>query len=351
MDDESSIKFYEVINDINPNRHNLVMTVVDEEYLGEKALISDHKLVWKSEGNGFFAKHVQEAEAVDESGIATIGDKPVFCEVLGREKKLVICGGGHVSMPVITVGMMLGFSVTVLEDRPKFADNARRQGAAEVICDSFGEGLKKIEGDEDTYFVIVTRGHRYDQLCLEQIVRKKHAYIGMMGSRRRVAIVKKAVLDGGADPEVMEHVCSPIGLDIGAETPEEIAVAVLAEIIEVKNKKKRNGGYSKELLQAVLNGRGTEGHSEEAKVLATIIARKGSAPREAGTKMLILPDGNTVGTIGGGCVESEVMQKALLMIRTGESGAKLCHVDLSALAAEEEGMVCGGAIDVLLETI
>lgn len=347
----NNIKIFQELENIDEKKQNKVMTVIEGEGLGEKALISDHRLVCESCVNGFFSKNEQEALSIEKNGIVTIGGRAVFSEILGHEKKLVICGGGHVSMPIITVGLMLGFSVTVLEDRPKFADNARRQGASEVICDAFDEGLKKIQGDEDTYFVIVTRGHRYDQLCLEHIVRKKHAYIGMMGSRRRVAIVKKTVLEGGADPEVMEHVYSPIGLDIGAETPEEIAVAILAEIIEVKNKKTRNSGYSKELLQNILYEKSTGERSESAKVLATIITRKGSAPREVGTKMLILPDGRTVGTIGGGCVESEIMQKGLLMIRSGEDQAKICHVDMTADDAAEEGMVCGGIIDVLLEIV
>lgn len=84
------------------------------------------------------------------------------------------------------MGLMLGFHITVLEDRPKFADHARCAGAHEIICDSFEEGLKRIKGDEDTFFIIVIRGHRYDQVCLENIVRKSHAYIGMIGSRLRV---------------------------------------------------------------------------------------------------------------------------------------------------------------------
>ena len=254
-------------------------------------------------------------------------------------------------MPIITIGRMLGFSVTVLEDRPEFAGRAEKQGAAEVICAPFEEGLKKIEGDQDTFFIIVTRGHRYDQLCLELIIKKKHAYIGMMGSRRKVEIVKRALLDKGEDPEVVKRVFSPIGLDIKAETPEEIAVAVLAEIIQVKNEKKRNCGYSKELLQNILETADAEGEDRTSKVLATIIMRKGSAPRQIGTKMLIFPDGKISGTIGGGSVEAEVMQEGIRMLRKGERGAKLCHVDMTAAAAEEEGMVCGGVIDVLLEVI
>ncbi len=125
---------------------------------------------------------------------------------------------------------------------------------------------------------------------------KSHAYIGMIGSRLRVKKVKEAVIENGCDPEIVDQIYTPIGLDIGAETPEEIAVAILAEIIEVKNRKGRRLGYPKEIVHAILD-RDT---IKERKVLATIIDRKGSAPRGIGTKMLVLPDGVCVGTIGGG---------------------------------------------------
>ena len=87
------------------------------------------------------------------------------------------------------------------------------------------------------------------------------------------------------------------------------------------------------------------------KVLATIVSRKGSAPRSVGTKMLIVEDGSIIGTIGGGCVESEVMQKAILMMRRGVPEFQICKVDMTADAAEEEGMVCGGVVEVMLENL
>lgn len=344
------LDFYEAIYEANPNHQNITITVLEGEAFGEKALLSNHKIIWKTEGTGFFERNRKEIQKIDEGGSYTIDGQTIFCELLGNEKKMVICGGGHVSIPIIKIGLMIGCHVTVLEDRPKFADNARRAGSAKVICEPFTEGLKQVEGDKDTYFIIVTRGHRYDQTCLESIVRKEHAYIGMIGSRRRVAIVKQNIIEGGADPDVVNSIYTPIGLDIGAETPEEIAVAVLAEIIEVKNKVKRNSGYSKEMMRAILGSEAAP-RTEGAKVLATIVARKGSAPREVGTKMLILPDGTCVDSIGGGCVESDVLWKALHMLREGETKPRLWHVDMTGQEAEEEGMVCGGVIDVLLEVI
>ena len=248
-------------------------------------------------------------------------------------------------MPIIRIGKMIGFSVTVLEDRPKFADNARAAGADQVLCEPFGDGLGRIPGDEDSWFVIVTRGHRYDTECLESILKKRHAYVGMMGSRRRVAIVKDQLAKNGVSRELLDSVHTPIGLKIGAETPEEIAVSVMAEIIQVKSSRGSSGGYSEEILNGLVSEDGRK------KTVATIISRKGSAPRGIGTRMLIYEDGMTVDTIGGGCIESEIIQKALLMMRSGSPEFQLCRVDLTTDAAEDEGMVCGGVVEVMLELV
>ncbi len=330
-----------------PGAVNWVLTVLDKNYIGEKALISDGKLVWESKEQGFFSENRDAAVSVTESGIAQIAGNRVFCDTLGKEKQIVVCGGGHVAIPVIRIGIMMGCEVTVLEDRPTFADNARRAGATRVICDSFEAGLDQVTGSADTYFVIVTRGHRYDQICLEKIAQKEHAYIGMIGSRRRTALVKQNLIERGISKEVLDAVYTPIGLDIGAESPAEIAVAIMAEIIEVKNKKKCTYGYSKEIVRAITDTNG----EPEKKVLATIVARKGSAPQGMGAKMLVLSDGRCIGTIGGGCMEAAVLQKALYMIRTDTQRAEVCHADLTGADAEDEGMVCGGTVEVLLEAI
>ena len=317
-------------------------TVLAGEHAGEKRL---------SCGDGAGKEGEQKVKFLHDTDAQT----RIYRERIGRTPKMIICGAGHVSIPIIRMGKMLGFMVTVIEDRPKFADHARAAGADQVLCEPFADGLSKIRGDSDSWFIIVTRGHRYDTECLEAILQKPYAYVGMMGSRRRVAIVKDQLEAKGVCREVLDGVHTPIGLKIGAETPEEIAVSVMAEIIQVKNAgfgkdgkaaRCRTGGYSTELLGAVLDP-----DDSREKVLATIISRKGSAPRSVGTKMLIRADGTTVDTIGGGCIESEVIQKALLMMRAENEGFRLCTVDMTADAAEDEGMVCGGVVEVMLEKV
>ncbi|MCC8128027.1 MAG: XdhC family protein, partial [Clostridiales bacterium] len=272
-------ELYRLLQEKDSNQQNVILTLLEESAANDKALISEEEMVWCSRNDGFLAAHAAELTGLTESGIVEIEGRRIYCEPVGHEKRLVICGGGHVSMPVIQIGRMMGFYTVVLEDRPKFADNARRAGADEVICEPFEEGLDRIEGSRDTFFVIVTRGHRHDQVCLHKIAAKEHAYIGMIGSRRRTALVRQSLAEQGVDKTVLDRVYTPIGLDIGAETPAEIAIAIMAEIIEVKNRRMRVGGYSKELVKAILD----EEKSHIGKTLVTIVGRKGSAPREVGT--------------------------------------------------------------------
>lgn len=337
--------FYETLSEINPNAQNIALTVLSKDKQGAKCLVSAGKIAWESDS--FFSEHADETLAVSGNGIAQIAGLRVFAEVLGQEKKFVICGAGHISMPLIAMIRMLDCPVTVIDDRPYFADNARRAQATTVYCEPFEEALAKISGDDDTFFIIVTRGHRYDEACLSAIVRKPHAYIGMIGSRRRVGFVKKSIIEGGGDPEVVSSVHTPIGLNIGAQTPEEIAIAIMAEIIQVKNAVRRTGGYPREIVRKLCG----ENAANTATVLVTIVSRKGSAPRDVGTKMLILPDGHAIGTIGGGCVEADVMRRARMMLTSPQDfpSVQLIEVDMTAEAAEDEGMVCGGIIEVLLE--
>ena len=354
----SMLEFYKIVEELNPNIRSRVVTVIDGAAIGEKALISQERIVWLSDPDGFLAARPEALLASAEAGITVLDGSRIYSEVLGSTKKLVICGGGHVSMPVIRMGKMIGMHVTVLEDRLQFAQNAKREEADEVICDSYESALEKIPGDADTYFVIVTRGHSFDTECLRAIAPKPHAYIGMIGSRRRTAIVKEGLKAEGIDAGVLDSVYTPIGLSIGAKTPEEIAVAIIAEIISVKNGRQQTGGYPKEILRGILEEDEThrmpEGQEPRAdaagRILATIVTRKGSAPREAGAKMLIRSDGSFVGTIGGGCVEADVITRARQLLLSDEQ-SELIPVDMTADAAEEEGMVCGGTVEVLLERI
>ena len=179
-------------------------------------------------------------------------------------------------------------------------------------------------------------------------MKKPYAYIGMIGSRRKVGMVKQFLADSGIPQDVIDSVHTPIGLDIGAETPEEIAVAIMAEIIEVKNKTRKSTGIPAEIMEVLQSGKRGD------VIMATIVSKKGSSPRSAGSRMLIAEDGSITETIGGGLAEARVIEKAAEMLAANKNGPVrpvLMHVDMSGKQVLDEGMICGGAIEVLLEVV
>ena len=338
-------ELYKIINENLQQKSNLLATVLEGEVAGTRYFWVDGELLGYT-GTGEVNEELKtQITETPQSGIYEIEGQKFFIEHLKRQAHLVICGGGHVSQQVIKLAGKVGFHVTVLEDRPYFADRAREAGADLVLCDAFEKSLQGIAGTPDTYFLVVTRGHRFDRACLEQILKKPYAYVGMMASRGRSALLKKQMAGDGFDRKALDEMHTPVGLSIYAETPEEIAVSIVAELIQIKNQTKKTAGYDS-LLMEYLTGVTEPG---QPKVLATIIARRGSAPRSIGTKMLVLGDGRIIGTIGGGCMESEVQHQCLRLLREENEKSRIVCADMTVSQAEDEGMVCGGTIDVFLE--
>ncbi|MGG1573397.1 XdhC family protein [Fictibacillus sp. NRS-1165] len=162
----------------------------------------------------------------------------VFHEVFAPPPHLIIAGAGHVAEPVAHMAKMLRFYTTVVDDRPEFARQGRFPSSDDVRCQSFHSYFQSVPLNEFTYVLLVTRGHQFDVLSLQQLLSRneKPAYIGMIGSRRRIAGVFEQLRTDFPD-ESFSHLYTPVGLDIGAETPEEIAVSIFAEILAVKNRK------------------------------------------------------------------------------------------------------------------
>jgi xanthine dehydrogenase accessory factor len=147
--------------------------------------------------------------------------------------ELVIVGAGHVARPLCRVGAMLGFRVTVLDDRPEFATRERFPDAVEVRPADFADPFRGVRIGPRTFLVLVTRGHKYDFEALRGLLLGPElpAYVGMIGSRRRTRAALEALVREGIGAERLRAVHAPIGLDVGAETPEEIAVAIAAELV------------------------------------------------------------------------------------------------------------------------
>jgi xanthine dehydrogenase accessory factor len=168
----------------------------------------------------------------------------VFHEVLEPQPELLIVGAGHIAVPLARFGKLLGFDVSVVDDRDKYASVERFPEADRVIAADFGETLQDWPITPATYVVIITRAHTYDEEALRLILQRESAYIGMIGSRRRVQVVLRTLANEGYERDRLAIVRAPIGLDIGAETPDEIALAIISEVVAA-----RRGGTGMPLSQ------------------------------------------------------------------------------------------------------
>jgi xanthine dehydrogenase accessory factor len=158
----------------------------------------------------------------------------VFAEPLASEPMLYVFGGGHVSSQIVPLASRVGFKVAVIDDRLEFADPTKFPEAAEVHHYPFEGVIQKLHVNEASYLVIVTRGHIHDKAVLSQCLKTNAKYIGMIGSRRKIAMVYDKLREEGCTQKDIDRVYAPVGLEIGAETPEEIAVSIVAELISVR---------------------------------------------------------------------------------------------------------------------
>jgi len=161
-------------------------------------------------------------------------DLEVFVEVQRRPPRMVIVGSGHVAVPLAEVASKCDFGVTVIDDRPEFANVERFPTADQILIADLQQALREMTMDEDTYVVLVTRWHTLDVGCLLEIIDRPLAYIGMIGSRRRVnGVFQLLEQENGIPRQKLNQVYAPIGLPLAARTPAEIAVSIMAEVINV----------------------------------------------------------------------------------------------------------------------
>lgn len=340
-----NLLYRKIKSELKKNGTVKTVTVISEcSDFGKKAVVSVN-----STGTNFimgddpdcFKDIMNEIDMKKGTCVTMAGGKEIFTEEISGKPKLIICGGGHIALPLSRLGKMLEFEVVVIDNRTEFTNRERFPYVDRVICGEFEEALDAENINSSTYIVIVTRGHKDDRRCLKKVIRSNSAYIGMIGSRSKVAFIFNDLKDEGYKEEELNRVHSPIGLKIGAQTPEEISISIFAEIIHVKNK-----NLSCSIEDDIMNAIEC---AKEDMVLATIVEKKGSSPRGIGAKMLVLKDGKYIGTVGGGSVENAVYEEARELI-----GMKKCHIetyDLSNSKAATLGMACGGTVRVFFEYI
>jgi xanthine dehydrogenase accessory factor len=185
---------------------------------------------------------------IRDQALAALGEKKsriieidggirVFLNSLSAEARLLICGAGHIALPLARFANDVGFSVTVLDDRSDFAHPSRFPDCT-TITENFGIALRDMSLGSTTHVVIITRGHEHDVDCLMEILPKQVAYVGLIGSRRRVSFVLQWMEEKGFSRERLKDVFTPIGIPIGAESPEEIALSTISELVCVRRKGK-----------------------------------------------------------------------------------------------------------------
>lgn len=171
--------------------------------------------------------HRQTAAFVDQKAGA-------FVEPIRRLPRLTIFGAGHVGAELAQLAARAGFYVIVVDDRAEFANRERVPSANEIVVEDFRSVLDRLQFDADDYVIAATRGHSFDAYIIERTAGSGAGYVGMLGSKRKRAVVWRALEAAGVDPKALKRVRSPIGVDIGADTPAEIAVSVVAELVRVR---------------------------------------------------------------------------------------------------------------------
>ena len=242
------------------------------------------------------------------------------------QPKLFICGGGHVAKEVAALAAHLDFSVTVLDDRPDLASRERFPTAEKVICDSYDNLNQYLE--PNAYYVVVTPDHKADLQCVSTILPTVYRYLGMIGSRKKVAATFENLRIAHFSEEQIRSIFAPIGLPIGAVTPAEIAFSILAQIIQEKIRH-HTASADRALLEVKDQG-----------ILCVIIEKHGSAPRGVGSMMFVGND-DVLGSIGGG----EPEYRAIRYARDTRCFS-IKELVLNNRASNGLDMICGGTVKV-----
>ncbi len=263
----------------------------------------------------------------------------VLKEQLSAPLEVVIFGGGHVGLELSHLCARLDLAHTIVDDRIEFC-NRERFAHADLLCLPFSEVFAHPRGWTRPIFIIATRGHDHDQICLEHCLAMEHRYLGMIGSRSKVSQTFARLREQGFSQAQLDSIHAPIGLKIGAVTASEIALSIMAEVVSSY----RSGAPVLRLDSELL---AVQAHNHHIAV--RVIAKSGSAPAEVGFTLALLEDGSTAGTVGGGMVEALAIEEAKRMAHDRSIADHSARFNLSQGEAASIGMICGGTIELLFQ--
>ena len=216
-----------------------VVRASDRQRMGARLMLREDGSTQGSLGNPELEKLALEsirkvADLGNTDSVLTADGTELFIEGYTTPPTLVIMGGGHIGKATAVVAKSLGFRIYVVDDRPEFANAERFPEAEAIVVADYSKGLDQVPINANTYIIVATRGHREDDYALEAAIGTPATYVGLLGSRRKTLLIYKHLLKKGHSPEVLRKVRSPVGLDIAALTPEEIAISIMSEIIMVR---------------------------------------------------------------------------------------------------------------------
>jgi len=218
------------------NKHGLVAGTIGGG-MTEAKVIKEAKQVLKEGKGKLLIYHLTKEQAALDEGAICGGEMKVFIDILQPKEEVLIFGAGHIAICVSKLAKMVGFKVAIIDDREEFANQDRFPEADEIVTEDIERALTHIKITPSTYIIIVTRGHLQDQEVLASVIKSKAAYLGMIGSRKKNATIFQQLTEKGIFQEELNKVHAPIGINIKAQTPEEIAISIMAEIIRVRREK------------------------------------------------------------------------------------------------------------------
>jgi len=206
----------------------------------EGKVISEALAVINTQRSRVYHFEFQGCESgITDDGPICGGKMEVLIEPITVKPTLFIIGAGHIGQALVKIGKTVGFKIVVIDDREEFANRERLPDADEILLLSFDKMKDRIQVNESSYIVIVTRGHQHDEKALKTFARSNATYIGMVGSGRKVTEVFQKLLKEGIERKLLDRVYAPVGLAIGAQTPSEIAISIVAELIAHKYGKRK----------------------------------------------------------------------------------------------------------------
>jgi xanthine dehydrogenase accessory factor len=203
----------------------------------EAKVIEEIKQALKEGKGKLLTYHLTKEQAALDEGAICGGEMKVFIDILQPKEEVLIFGAGHIAACVSKLAKTVGFKVTIIDDRKEFANQDRFPEADEIVAEETEKALNHLKINPSTYIIVLTRGHLKDEEVLGSVIKSNAAYIGMIGSRKKNATVFQHLEEQGISQDELVKVLAPIGIDIKAQTPEEIAVSIVAEIIQVRRKK------------------------------------------------------------------------------------------------------------------